>query len=315
MIWEVESDTRGWTSYLIDTATGQTELLKSAGIAKYEAALAPMEPVSFPSRDGLTLNAYLTRPRGVEGPVPTVIMIHGGPVSRTLWGWNSIAQWLANRGYAVLDVNYRGSSGYGRAFRKALYGEVSRAEHDDIVQARAWAVANGIADPSKVAVFGGSWGGLKVLTALTRDPELFAAGVNINGVSDLVSLIDEMPPYWTEHLFDALMGGTASEMRSEMKARSPIHALDQIEAPLLTIQGSNDVRVLQSQSDRLMTGLQAAGKDAEYMLIEGAGHTFANMTWQQHMMMHRRIERFLAQHLGGRADGFDYAVLGAQIIP
>jgi len=165
---------------------------------------------------------------------------------------------------------------------------------------------------------GGSFGGLKTLTAMTRDPDLFAAGVSINGVSDLSTMLDEVPVYWVgwpDWLRKYMADPDTPEGLAEIRERSPITHAAAMTSPLLVIQGANDVRVIRDQADRMVTALQDAGKQVDYALIEGAGHTFSNMTWQQQMLMHRKIERFLATHLGGRADGFDYGILGAQIIP
>ncbi len=317
-IWEVEDDTSGWTKYLVDNSANTVELLQEPPIAKRAAALSPMEAVEIEASDGLTISAYLTRPVGVSKPAPMVMLIHGGPVARSAWGFNALALWLANRGYAVLDINYRGSSGYGRAFREAAVGEVSRKMHQDVVDARQWAVDGGIADPQRVAVMGGSFGGLKTLTAMTQDPELFAAGVSINGVSDISTMLQEVPVYWTgwPDWYRKYIGDPDDpEELQEIRRRSPLYNADRAINPLLIIQGANDVRVIREQSDRMVEALQMAGKDVQYELIDGAGHTLANMSWQQKMLMFRRIERFLARQLGGRADGFDYAVLGAQVIP
>ena len=317
-VWEVEQDTSGWTKYLVDSQANTVELIQQPAIAHRAKALSPMEPVEIEASDGLIIPAYLTRPLGVSGPAPMVVLVHGGPVARSAWGFNGLALLLANRGYAVLDVNYRGSSGYGRAFREAAVGEVSRKMHRDVVDARQWAVDNGIADPQRIAVMGGSFGGLKTLTAMTQDPDLFAAGVSINGVSDISTMLQEVPVYWTgwPDWYRKYIGDPDDpEDVEDIRSRSPLYNAGNAKNPILIIQGSNDVRVIREQSDRMVQALQAAGKDVSYEVIDGAGHTFANMSWQQKMLMFRLIERFLARRLGGRADGFDYAVLGAQIIP
>ncbi len=317
-LWEIENDTKGWQKFAIDLNTGEIDAFDPPQIAAVAEHLSPMEPVFIEASDGLTIPAYLTRPKGVTEAGPLVILIHGGPVARVNWGFNDLHSWLANRGYAVLDVNYRGSWGYGRAFRDAATGEVSRKMHQDIVDARAWAVDQGIADPNAVGVMGGSFGGLKTLTAMTLTPDLFQAGVSINGISDLSTVIEEFPPYWTGGIgwYEKYIGDpTDPAQLEEIKRRSPLYNADAMTGSLLIIQGSNDVRVIQTQADRMVEALEAGGKDVTYELLDGAGHTFANMGWKQRIIMFRKIERFLAEHLGGRADGFDYAVLGAQILP
>ena len=317
-IWEVEDDREGWSKFLVDVSTGNVSLISEPPIKERAQDLVAMEPVSIPAQDGLSIPAYVWRPNGVAGPAPTVVLIHGGPVARVRWGFHAMAQMLANRGYAVLDVNYRGSEGYGRAFRETAVGEVSRKMHQDIVDARAWAVEQGIADPDRVAVLGGSFGGLKTFTAMTESPALFAAGVSINGVSDLSTMLDEVPPYWTgwPAWYRKYLGDPSKPNElADIKARSPLYNVENIAGPILVIQGSNDVRVIQNQGDRMVEAMRAAGKDVRYEVIEGAGHTFANMGWKQRILMYRTIERFLAKELGGRADGFDYAVLGAMVLP
>ncbi len=197
-------------------------------------------------------------------------------------------------------------------------GEVSRKMHQDIVDARAWAVAEGIADPSKVAVMGGSFGGLKTLTAMTESPDLFAAGININDISDLSTMLKEVPVYWTgwPDWYRKYIGDpTDPDQLAQIKDRSPLYHADKVSGPLLIIQGANDVRVIRDQADRMVTALRAAGKNVDYKVLDGAGHTFSNMGWKTRILLFREIERFLATHLGGRADGFDHAVLGAQVLP
>ena len=318
IVFSVEEADAGYEVQMIDSKSGKVTKISTPQIARFRDRLSPVEPVTIEARDGLKIPAYLSRPKGVSRPAPLVIMIHGGPIARVFGGWNGFRQLLNNRGYTVLDVNYRGSHGYGRAFRNAAFNAVSRAMDDDISDARAWAVDQGIADPQKVAVFGGSFGGLKVLTAMTRNPELYAAGIDVNGISDLVSMRSEIPPYWQgwDFWYDKNVGNPKDpEQRKIIEERSPLTHAANLAAPLMIIQGSNDVRVIQSQSDRMVEALRAAGKPVDYVLLEGAGHQFRSWGWKTRMKTYRKIERFLAKHLGGRADGFDYALLGAQILP
>lgn len=318
MIVETEHSSQGWSKFLIDAQTGAVTTIATPPIAALSEHLSEMAPVQFPARDGLTIHATLTRPKGVTQAAPMVILIHGGPVTRSAWGFNSMHSWLANRGYVVLDVNYRGSGGFGRAFREAAVREVSRKMHLDIVDARAWAVSEGFADPEKVAVLGGSFGGLKVLTALTESPDLFAAGIDINGISDISTMLQEVPVYWqgwpTWYL--KYIGDPENpEDLAEIRARSPLYNAAKVEAPVLIIQGANDVRVIQDQADRMVQALQDAGKEVDYFLLPDAGHQFSGWGWKTRIIAYRRMERFLATHLGGRADGFDYGVLGAHVLP
>lgn len=317
MIIETEHTTKGWTKYLVNQSDNSVETIAVPPIEAQADHLSKMEPVTFSARDGLTIHATMTRPKGAVGPAPMVVLIHGGPVARSAWGFSSLHSWLANRGYVVLDVNYRGSGGFGRNFREAAVGEVSRKMHYDIVDARAWAVDQGFADPDKVAVLGGSFGGLKVLTAVTQSPDLFAAGIDINGISDISTMLQEVPAYWQgwPDWYRKYIGDPSDpEMLAEIKDRSPLYHAAAVQAPLLIIQGSNDVRVIQDQADRMVDALKAEGKDVDYMLLGGAGHQFSSWGWKTRIIAYRRMERFLAKHLGGRADGFDYAVLGAHIL-
>ncbi|MEP4979056.1 alpha/beta fold hydrolase, partial [Ascidiaceihabitans sp.] len=263
MIIETEHTTKGWTKYLVNQSDNSVETIAVPPIAAQADHLSKMEPVTFSARDGLTIHATMTRPKGAVGPAPMVVLIHGGPVARSAWGFSSLHSWLANRGYVVLDVNYRGSGGFGRNFREAAVGEVSRKMHYDIVDARAWAVDQGFADPDKVAVLGGSFGGLKVLTAVTQSPELFAAGIDINGISDISTMLQEVPAYWQgwPDWYQKYIGDPSDpEMLAEIKDRSPLYHAAAVQAPLLIIQGSNDVRVIQDQADRMVDALTAEGK-------------------------------------------------------
>jgi dipeptidyl aminopeptidase/acylaminoacyl peptidase len=317
MIVEAEHSTKGWSTHLVDQVDDAITTIATPPIAEHSDYLSEMQPVTFTARDGLTLHATLTKPKGVVDAAPTVILIHGGPVARSAWGYNSLHSWLANRGYVVLDVNYRGSGGFGRAFREAAIGEVSRKMHYDIVDARQWAVDQGLADPNSVAVLGGSFGGLKVLTALTENPDLFAAGVDINGISDLSTMLQEVPAYWQgwPNWYEKYIGDPYDpDDLAEIKDRSPLYHVDKVAAPLLIIQGANDVRVIQDQADRMVEALNSAGKNVDYMVLQGAGHQSNSWGWKTRIIAYRRMERFLAKHLGGRADGFDYSVLGAHIL-
>lgn len=314
----VEEADAGFHTKLIDTQNQTVRSISQPSIMRFRNHLSDVEPVFIPASDGLTIPAFLSKPKGATGPGPMVMLIHGGPVARSVWGYDELRSWLNNRGYAVLDVNYRGSAGYGRAFREAAIREVSRKMHQDIVDARQWAVDKGLADPEKIAVVGGSFGGLKVLTALTQSPDLFAAGVDINGISDLTTMLQDVPVYWRgwPDWYRKYIGDPSDAVQLEdIRQRSPITHIDKLSSPLLIIQGSNDVRVVRDQADRLVNALKKQGKPHQMEVIDGAGHQFNNWNWQQRILVMRQIERFLATHLGGRADGFDYAILGAHIIP
>ena len=314
----VHEDTKGSRTILVDRNRKDQPVIDRAEIEQFSDRFSKVEPVQIKARDGLMIPAFLSRAKGVTGPGPMVIIIHGGPVARSYWGYSDLRGMLNNRGYAVLDVNYRMSDGYGRAFREAGIGEISRKADDDIADARQWAVDQGIADPKAVGVFGGSFGGLKVLTALTRSPDLYAAGVDINGISDLESMYREVPVYWRgwPAWYQRYIGDvTNPEHLKDIRDRSPLTHAKNLKAPLLIIQGANDVRVIRDQSDKMFAALNRAQKPVDYVLLDGAGHQANNWKWQDRIRMMRRIERFFARHLGGRAHGYDYAVLGASIIP
>ena len=307
----------GFETKLIDRTSGKISSISKPGIANYRDQISPVKPVFIQAKDGLTIPAFVSTPKGANGPVPMVIIIHGGPTSRAYWGWNALRVWLNNRGYAVLDVNYRSSSGYGRKFREAAIGEVSRKMDQDITDARQWAIDEGIADPAKIAVFGGSFGGLKVLTAMTRHPDMYAAGIDINGISDIVSMLKEVPVYWRgwPDWYRKYIGNPENiEEKKEIADRSPLNHADQLKNPLLIIQGSNDVRVVRNQAERMVEALKLHNAPYEYVLLRGAGHQYSNWGWKQRIVIMRKMERFLAKHLGGRADGFDYAILGAHVL-
>lgn len=303
---------------LIDREKRTAETINKADIAKHRDKLSPIEPVFINAQDGLKIPAYLSRPKGVDKPVPLVILIHGGPHSRTIGDYYDLRALLNNRGYAVLDVNYRGSSGYGRKFMEAAKGEVAGKMSSDIIDARAWAVEQGIADPQKVALYGVSWGGFEVLTALIQNSDLFAAGISINGITDLKAMIAEVPEYWrswSERMTDYIGDPNTDVGKEELLKRSPISHASKMKTPLLLVQGANDVRVVQSQSGRMVKLLEEAGAPVEYHLIKGIGHNPIAWPWQERYLNAERIERFLAEHLGGRTGHYDYAKIGAYILP
>jgi dipeptidyl aminopeptidase/acylaminoacyl peptidase len=291
-------------TYLYDHATGESRLLFRPRPDLDPGALAPMTPVTITSRDGLDLHSYLTLPVGIEPRrLPLVLLVHGGPWARDTWGFNPEAQLLANRGYAVLQVNFRGSTGYGKAFVKAAIGEFAGKMHDDLIDAVDWAVGEGYADPDRVAIFGGSYGGYAALVGVTFTPDVFAAAIDYVGISSLVNFMRTLPPAVRPHLANNwyLFAGDPEdpEQEADMLARSPITRVDQIRTPLLVIQGANDVRVVQAESDNLVEALRARGVDVEYMVKNDEGHGFLNP--DNVIDMYRAVERFLAEHLGGRA--------------
>ncbi|HEY1859352.1 MAG TPA: S9 family peptidase, partial [Gemmataceae bacterium] len=262
--------------------------------------LATMKPISFKSSDGLTIHGYLTVPPGVEPKnLPTVLDVHGGPWARDSWGFNPTAQWLANRGYAVLQVNFRGSTGYGKKFLNAGNREWAGKMHQDLIDGVNWIVKEGIADPKKIAIMGGSYGGYATLVGLTFTPDVFCCGVDIVGPSNIVSLMKTIPPYWKPAL--AMFGKRVGDPEKDeefLKAHSPLFKVDQIKAPLLIGQGQNDPRVKQAESDQIVEALRKAKKPVDYVIYTDEGHGFARPENRQHF--NATTEEFLARYLGGR---------------
>ena len=262
--------------------------------------LATMEPISFTSRDGLTIHGYLTLPPKTEGKnLPLVLNVHGGPQARDNWGYNPEAQWLANRGYACLQVNYRGSTGYGKEFLSAGDREWGGKMHDDLVDAVQWAIKQGIADPQKVAIYGGSYGGYAALVGATFTPDLFCCAVDIVGPSNLITLLRSVPPYWSALLVSLYKRvGNPDTDEEFLNSRSPLFKVDQIKIPMLIAQGANDPRVKQAESEQIVEAMKKRGIDYEYMLFPDEGHGFAKP--ENRLKFYAAAEKFLAKHLGGR---------------
>jgi dipeptidyl aminopeptidase/acylaminoacyl peptidase len=258
-----------------------------------------MRPISFTARDGLEIHGYLTLPPGESENLPMVLNVHGGPWARDAWGYHPEAQWLANRGYACLQVNFRGSAGYGKKFLNAGNKEWGARMHDDLVDAVRWAVEKGIAAPKKCAIYGGSYGGYAALVGATFTPDLFRCAVDVVGPSSLVTLIRTIPPYWSTLLstFHERVGNPDTE-EEFLKSRSPLFYVDRIKIPLLIAQGANDPRVKQSEAEQIVAALYEKGIDYEYLLFEDEGHGFARP--ENRLKFYAAAERFLAKHLGGR---------------
>jgi dipeptidyl aminopeptidase/acylaminoacyl peptidase len=264
--------------------------------------LAAMEPFSFTSRDGLTIHGYATFPPGVDRTnLPTVLNVHGGPWARDMWGFDPYAQWFANRGYLCVQVNYRGSTGYGKAFLNAGDREWGGKMHDDLIDAVDYIVAQGWADRERVAIHGGSYGGYAALAGLTFTPDTFCCAVDIVGPSNLKTLIESVPEYWKPMIANlhARVGNPAVD-EEFMWSRSPLSRVDQIKKPLLIGQGANDPRVKQAESEQIVGAMTERGIDHEYMLFEDEGHGFAKP--ENRMTFAAATERFLARHLGGRCE-------------
>jgi dipeptidyl aminopeptidase/acylaminoacyl peptidase len=259
-----------------------------------------MEPFSFTSRDGLTVHGYLTFPPGLprEG-LAAVLDVHGGPWARDAWGFDPEAQWLANRGYLCIQVNFRGSTGYGKDFLNAGNKEWGARMHDDLLDAVDWVVAQGYADARRVAIYGGSYGGYAALVGATFTPEVFACAVDMVGPSNLKTLIETIPPYWVPLIaqFHTRVGNPETEA-DLLWERSPLSHVDAIRIPMLIAQGANDPRVKQAESEQIVAAMRDKGIDHEYLLFEDEGHGFAKP--ENRLRFYAAAERFLARHLGGR---------------
>ena len=288
--------TRG-KRFLFDKATGKLDFLADISPWLVEADLADMKPVSYKSRDGLTINGYLTLPKGVAAKnLPVVINPHGGPWARDAWRFNSEVQYLANRGYAVFQMNFRGSTGYGRKFWEASFKQWGKTMQDDVTDGVQWLVKQGIADPKKVAIYGGSYGGYTTLAGVAFTPDLYAAAVDYVGVSNLFTFMGTIPPYWKpylEMLYE--MVGHPEKDKELLTATSPALHADNIKTPLFIAQGAKDPRVNKAESDQMVEALKKRGVVVEYMVKDNEGHGFANE--ENRFEFYEAMEKFLATNL------------------
>jgi dipeptidyl aminopeptidase/acylaminoacyl peptidase len=264
--------------------------------------LAQMKSITYKSSDGLEIPAYLTLPRGVPGKnLPTIVLPHGGPWGRDEWGYDPLSQFFANRGYAVLQPNFRGSTGYGRKFLDAGNLEWGRKMQDDLTWGAKYLVAQGIADPKRIGILGGSYGGYATLAGVAFTPDLYAAAVDIVGPSNLITLIESIPPYWeaARKVFAVRMGDASTpEGKKLLMEESPIHSADKIRTPLLVAQGANDPRVNRREAEQIVIALRDRGFPVEYILAPDEGHGFARPI--NNMALFMAAEKFLSVHLGGR---------------
>ncbi|MGO9500478.1 MAG: S9 family peptidase [Streptosporangiaceae bacterium] len=280
--------------------TGRFLFEQQPALSRYE--LAPMEPFSFSARDGLAIHGYATfPPGGGRSGLPTVLYVHGGPWVRDVWGYDPSAQWLANRGYLCLQVNYRGSTGYGKSFVAAGDREWGGKMHDDLIDAVSFAIAQGWSDADRVAIMGGSYGGYAALVGAAFTPEVFRCAVDIVGPSNLKTLIETIPEYWAPLIaqFHRRVGDPAEDAEF-LWSRSPLSRVADIRIPLLIAQGANDPRVKQAESEQIVAALEQAGIEHEYMLFPDEGHGFAKP--ENRLKFYAAAEQFLAQQLGGRAE-------------
>jgi len=265
-----------------------------------EEYMADMKPIKYTSRDGLVINGYLTLPKNVEAKnLPVVIHPHGGPWARDGWGFNSNVQFLANRGYAVLQMNFRGSTGFGREFWEISFKEWGKKMQDDITDGVNWLIEEGIADPERIGIYGGSYGGYATLAGLTFTPDLYACGVDYVGVSNIFSWMSAIPPYWEPYLEMIYeMVGHPQKDSLLIRDASPLFHVDKIKAPLFIAQGANDPRVPQAESDQIVEALKERGIEVPYMVKDNEGHGFRNE--ENKFDFYGEMEKFFFEHLGGR---------------
>jgi dipeptidyl aminopeptidase/acylaminoacyl peptidase len=290
--------TRG-ARYLYDARADTLSLLGEISPWLQPAQMAPMQPVRYAARDGLEIPAYLTLPVGRPAKnLPCVVNPHGGPWARDSWGFNPEIQFLANRGYCVLQMNFRGSTGFGRAFWEASFKQWGLAMQDDVTDGVQWLVKQGIADPKRIAIYGGSYGGYAALSGVTKTPELYAAAIDYVGVSNLFTFMSTIPPYWEpfRQQMYAMVGNPEDPAdKARLTATSPALNADKIRTPLLVAQGARDPRVNKAESDQIVAALRGRGVDVEYIVKDNEGHGFANE--ENRFEFYAAMERFLAKHL------------------
>lgn len=297
MLVVTTSDRSMGTYYFYDLSTDSLSKLADTCPWHEASELAEMKPISYSSRDGLTIHGYLTLPNGVDPKnLPVIINPHGGPWVRDVWGFSPEVQFLANRGYAVLQMNYRGSTGYGRKFWETSFKQWGYTMQDDITDGVNWLIEQGIADPTRVAIYGASYGGYATLAGLTFTPDLYACGIDFVGVSNLFTFLETMPSYWElrrEVMYEQV--GHPEKDKERLAARSPSLHADKIKAPLFIAQGAQDPRVKKSESDQMVAALKERGIDVQYMVKENEGHGFRNV--ENKFEFYKAMETFLEKHL------------------
>ena len=296
------SDVDPGATYLFDRKTKETSFQYRPRPNLPTQHLSKMQAIRYLSEDDLEIPAYLTVPQTTnKEPMPAILLIHGGPWARDYWGYDSYAQFLANRGYLVLQPNFRGSTGYGKAFLNAGNGEWGEKMQADISAGVKFLIKNGLADPKRIGIMGGSYGGYATLAGLTFTPGLYALGVSIVGPSNLLTLLGSIPPYWEtirNMFYKRIANPETEEGKAQLKRQSPLFHAKKITAPLMVVQGANDPRVKKAESDQVVIALRELGLPVEYLLAENEGHGFADPI--NNMAFIAAMEQFLSQHLGGR---------------
>jgi dipeptidyl aminopeptidase/acylaminoacyl peptidase len=299
----VSRDVDPGSTYLFDRKTGKAELLYKSRPELPTENLAVMKPIKYKATDGLIIPAYLVLPKGIAAKnLPTVVFPHGGPWARDYWGYNALAQFIANRGYAVMLPNYRGSTGYGKKFLNSGNKQWGRGTmQQDLTDGVQYLIKEGIADPKKIAISGGSYGGYATLAGLAFTPDLYAAGFDIVGPSNIITLLNSIPPYWAplKKMFDIRVGDMNDpKERKMLEEQSPLNYAKDIKAPLYVVQGANDPRVKKAEADQIVVALRDLGRNVEYMVAPDEGHGFAGK--ENRLAMILAMEKFFAKYLGGR---------------
>lgn len=292
----VGSDRTRGAYWFYDKATGNVEHIAEIAPWITKDDTVAMEAVKYTTTDGFEIEAYLSRPKGVDGPLPVIVNPHGGPWARDSWGYNSEVQFLCSRGYAVFQMNFRGSTGYGRRFLEASYKQWGLKMQDDITEGVEWLIAEGIADPKRIAIYGGSYGGYATLAGICFTPDLYRCAVDYVGVSNLLTFMNTIPPYWRpmlEMMHEQI--GDPEADREQMEATSPSLHADRIKCPLFIAQGANDPRVNKAESDQMVEALRKRGVTVEYMVKDNEGHGFRNQ--ENRFDFYRAMERFLKANL------------------
>jgi len=325
-VWIVaaEASERPRTFFCYDRSTRQTWPLYDARPALADAELYPMQPHVIESRDGLKLVSYLTMPKDRSPSHAMVVLVHGGPWIRDDWGFDLWTQFLANRGYAVLTVNYRGSRGFGKAFLNAGDKEWGGKMFDDVVDGVQWAIDKRIAEPGKIGLMGASFGGYATLVGMTREPDLFACGIDVFGVSNLISFLATVPKHWKvlREMWERRLGDPNNPVdRKMLEARSPINFIDRLRHPVLIAQGATDPRVVKAESENMAQAIERSGGDVAYLLYPDEGHSFYQI--DNELSFFACAEAFLSKHLGGQREAFGDELsrssltvpMGASLIP
>ena len=312
----VSEQENSWQYWLVDLKAATRRKLGAFDFSRHAEYLADTKFFKIEARDGLKVPVLLTLPHGVTPKkLPMIVYVHGGPALSDGWGYNHVKQFMANRGYAVLSVNYRGSTGFGKKFQSAGYHQYGRAMQDDIIDATKWAVSEGIADPKKIAIYGASFGGYSAMMGVARDPDFFAAGISVVGATDIEYQTVNAPHFWglgTEYWTRYFGSAESAADLEEMRKYSPVNLIENIKVPVFIAHGINDRVVDRAQSETFERNLKKLGKDFEAYYYEKEGHGFYR--WQTKIMYYRKLENFLARQLGGRDGGFDYIELAAKYL-